>query len=211
MKCDKCKAQEATVHEVAIKGGKRVEKHLCEQCAKQEGYQVQSYSGPQQVLQALIAQQAQAATPGAAADTCPCCGMKFASFRQSGLLGCADCYSAFASHLAAPLERWHEGGTHHVGKTPRRGRAPVAPGAPKATPGAAAAALAAVELARRRVDTLRRQLAEAVEGEQYERAAKLRDEIRRIENEVAAGFAAPPVAPGEAPESGAPPQAGAPA
>lgn len=193
MKCDKCKAQEATVHEVSIKGGKRVEKHLCEQCAKQEGLPVQSFVGPQQVLQAIVAQQAQAAggaagAPGAAPsgsgagpEACPQCGMKFASFRQSGLLGCAECYAAFASQLSAPLERWHEGGTHHVGKTPRRVRSTETPAQKAAV--ASVATLAAIEMMRRRVETLRRQLAEAVEGEQYERAAKLRDEIRRIETQ----------------------------
>lgn len=188
MKCDKCKAQEATVHEVSIKGGKRVERHLCEQCAKQEGFQ--SFVGPQQVLQAIVAQQAQGATgasgaPAAAPEVCPKCGMKFASFRQSGLLGCPECYASFASQLSAPLERWHEGGTHHVGKTPKRVRIAPTPAEKAAT--ASATTLAALELVRRRLDTLRRQLAEAVEGEQYERAAKIRDEIRRIETEGEGG------------------------
>jgi protein arginine kinase activator len=190
VKCDKCKAHEATVHDVTIRGGKRVERHLCANCAKEEGYQVQALLGPQQVVQAIVAQPV--------TECCPLCGMKFGSFRQSGLLGCPECYSAFSGQLSAPLERWHEGGTHHVGKVPRRARAAPAPHAERApeSTSESAAALAALEMLRRRVDTLRRQLCEAVEGEQYERAAALRDEINRLESvSLGENLADPPPAP----------------
>ena len=51
---------------------------------------------------------------------CGACGTTFAKFRQTGLLGCAQCYFAFEDRLAPLIERAHEGASQHVGKTPRR-------------------------------------------------------------------------------------------
>jgi protein arginine kinase activator len=44
MKCDNCN-KTATVHLTEIKHGKKIEKHLCEQCAAQnEGLPVKSHT-----------------------------------------------------------------------------------------------------------------------------------------------------------------------
>jgi protein arginine kinase activator len=91
--------------------------------------------------------------------------MTWAEFRQSGLLGCEQDYTQYEKDLAPLLLRAHEGATHHVGKVPtRRG----ASGVPM----------------KRQVDVskLRKDLNRAVEAEDYERAAKLRDQIRVAEN-----------------------------
>jgi protein arginine kinase activator len=84
------------------------------------------------------------------------------------------------------LERAHEGATHHVGKSPRRGSVAratqgsqaTAPSSP--TTERAAARLGTPEERSRRLVILRKQLADAVAAEQYERAASLRDELRRL-------------------------------
>ena len=90
--------------------------------------------------------------------------MTWAEFRQSGLLGCEQDYTQYEKDLAPLLLRAHEGATHHVGKVPtRRG----ASGVPM----------------KRQIDVskLRKDLSRAVEAEDYERAAKLRDQIRVAE------------------------------
>jgi protein arginine kinase activator len=95
---------------------------------------------------------------------CEHCGMTWADFRQSGLLGCSHDYQQFEKDLTPLLQRAHEGATHHVGKVPtRRGGT----GVPM----------------KRQVDVakLRKELQRAVEAEDYERAAKLRDQIRQAE------------------------------
>ena len=61
------------------------------------------------------------AKAGAAAKRkCASCGISFGQFRQSGTLGCPDCYDAFEKQLAPLIERAQNGATHHRGKSPRR-------------------------------------------------------------------------------------------
>lgn len=180
MKCDSCE-QEATVHEVVRRGGKTVERHLCEQCAKKHGIAVQ-HMPINELIQKYVLQQQQgggaASPPPASAKTCPTCALTYAEFRQSGLLGCPGCYATFSSALEPLLERAHEGGARHVGKVPKR----LAQGAPapgrRATQRAQSIPGPADQTERLKV--LARQLEEAVRAEQYERAAALRDEIRRV-------------------------------
>lgn len=188
VKCDKCD-NEATVHEVMIKGGKRHEKHLCEQCAKSEGLPAQSHTPITQLLTQYMTAQTDspAAAPASAAaatvapTTCACCGLLYTQFRHTGLLGCPECYNAFESQLGPLLARAHEGGTHHVGKSPRR--VPVGPRSSAAAAPAASAAARAEETARHdRINLLKQRLAEAVAAEQYEKAAKLRDELALLES-----------------------------
>ena len=177
MKCDRCE-REATIHEVLIKGGAKVEKHLCEQCAPLEGIAVppviqvtpavHSVPTAEPVLQPVR----ETSRPTL---TCPECGMTFAQFRQGGLLGCAACYSAFEERLGPMLERAQEGASHHVGKYPRRlFSRPRGAGQPDAE-------RTLREERARRVADLRRLLEQAVHAENYERAARIRDEIRMLD------------------------------
>jgi protein arginine kinase activator len=172
MKCDLCE-QEATVHEVTIKGGAKVEKHLCERCARKQGIAVQPAVPIQDLLNKYVL--AQASTPAPKTAGCPACELTYAEFRQHGLLGCQECYKAFEDQLGPLLERAHGGGTHHVGKIPRRA---------SAGGGGAEAVLGGMEERARRLMALQKQLEESVRAEQYERAAQLRDEIRKA-SEVA--------------------------
>jgi protein arginine kinase activator len=174
MKCDRCD-QEATVHELRVVGGKKVERHLCEQCARDQGIQIQSHIPINELIQKYVLAQT-APQKGAAGakqvDACPACGVGWAEFRQSGLLGCPDCYAAFELQLSPLLERAHEGGLRHVGKVPRR--------ALSGAKGRPAAILGGPAERAERLLTLQKQLDEAVRSEQYERAAAIRDEIKRL-------------------------------
>lgn len=191
MKCDTCN-QEATVHELRVVGGKKVERHLCEKCARDKGVAVQPTISVPELIEKYMQHAMEGKTapagapPGAAgaatpakAASCPACGTTYVEFRQTGLLGCSECYKAFESQLGPLLERAHEGGTHHVGKLPARAltgaRARIGPGGldPAAILGDAA-------LRAGRLSALRKQLDDAVRAEQYERAATLRDELRRM-------------------------------
>lgn len=188
MKCDRCD-QEATVHELRVVGGKKVEKHLCEKCARDQGIAVQP------PVTELIAKYVMAQAPGVPAATpapapaagrlCRACGTTYAEFRQSGLLGCPECYAAFEAQLGPLLERAHEGGTHHVGKVPVRALARSRAGG-SGSPGVEAVLGGERERAER-IKLLKKQLDEAVAGEQYERAAEIRDELRRIAELEAGG------------------------
>lgn len=158
-KCDNC-SKPATVHLTEIKNGKKVEKHLCEQCAAQnEGLPVKGNTPINELLTNFVL--AHSGLQKETGQSCEHCGITWAEFRQHGLLGCAHDYELFERDLTPLLQRAHEGGTHHIGKVPSRRSA----GAPPA---------------KRPVDTgkLRKELSRAVEAEDYERAAQLRDAIR---------------------------------
>lgn len=187
MKCENegCE-NEATVHETVRRKGKVVVRHLCQHCAEESGISMPATPSPAELLLKLELQhkkhmEEESARPGHPAkpgERCPTCGMTMARFRQRGLLGCADCYTTFETELTPLIERAHEGHTQHVGKVPTRRHG--------------------VEAHFNRISALRRQLSEAVGAEQYERAAKLRDELRTLESE-------PPVrGDGAEPAKGAP-------
>lgn len=156
MKCDRCD-NEATVHEVTVQKGQKVEKHLCEECAKNEGIAVQSHHPITEILSKFVIAQG---GESKRADACPECGLAYGEFRQNGLLGCPACYEAFESQLGPLLERAQEGGSHHIGKAPRRSGGSLDRG--------------------QMVAALRKQLSEAIAAEHYEKAAQIRDRLRSV-------------------------------
>ena len=163
LKCDNCN-KTATVHLTEIKGGKKIEKHLCEQCAAQnEGLPVKSHTPINELLTNFVL--AHSGLQKESGSACESCGISWAEFRQSGLFGCPNDYNIFEKDLTPLLQRAHEGATHHVGKVPtRRG----VTGVPM----------------KKQLDVakLRKELGKAVESEDYERAAKLRDQIKDAES-----------------------------
>jgi protein arginine kinase activator len=162
MKCDKCN-KPATIHLTEIQAGKKLEKHLCEQCAAQAGgMPIKQHTPINELLtNFVLAHSGKAAEPAAA---CPHCNITWAEFRQSGLFGCEHDYAFFEKDLSPLLQRAHENATHHLGKVPtRRG-------------GTGVPAKRQMDLTR-----LRKDLSRAIEAEDYERAAKLRDQIRQAE------------------------------
>jgi protein arginine kinase activator len=97
----------------------------------------------------------------AAADTCPICGNTWHQFRQSGLVGCSHDYTFFEAKMVPLLKRAQEGATQHAGKVPAKLRH----GDP---------ARDVVTL------RLRRELQRALDAENYEQAAALRDQLRKL-------------------------------
>jgi len=152
---------------VEVRQGQKIEKHLCEQHAAEEGLAIKSVHAPINELLTNFVKVHSASAPEVnvtGGPVCEECGMTFAEFRKGTLLGCPECYKAFERLLSTLLERAHEGGTHHIGKVPRR----------------AGAGEQRQALLRR----MRKQLNDAVIEEDYERAARLRDDIRRVEKEL---------------------------
>ncbi len=157
--CQRCNEAKATVHITDTVPQKR-EQHLCEACAEKEGVIVKPHHTTNEILQQFIKQKAGVSVSDDA--TCPKCGLTFREFQLNGQLGCPNDYDAFKALLAPLIERAHMGATHHVGKVP------------------AAAGPAAQKQAG--LFRLRRALEEAIEKENYERAARVRDQIREMES-----------------------------
>ncbi|MFQ5501323.1 MAG: UvrB/UvrC motif-containing protein [Phycisphaerae bacterium] len=160
--CQACKKQSATVHITDVAHGENNERHLCDECAQQEGATPKPLDN--QHLKNLLSTFVEGGKVTArqiAELTCTNCGLTFVEFRNTGLLGCPNDYDAFDQALVPLIERAHQGASHHIGKIPRR------LGAPRA---------AENDLIR-----LRRELDHAVDAEQFEQAARIRDHIRQLE------------------------------
>jgi len=161
-KCDLC-SRVATFHSVEIIKGKKIEKHLCEHHAEQEGLGSPSSHTKLSDLVTNMVKVHSGVIAVKALPSCPNCGLTFDQFREASLLGCQQCYSNLEVALGPLVERAQEGGTHHVGKVPRRA--------------------GAGEQRQQRLVHMRHRLEEAVAEENYELAAQLRDEIRRFEEQ----------------------------
>jgi protein arginine kinase activator len=174
MLCQSCNSNPATVHVTEIvhpevtpesAGGSPAaptirEQHLCATCAQgaklPQMPAVLKKSIPE-LYQLLQASKRSRRESGIA---CPECGMTLLEFRQRGRLGCPKDYEVFAPHLRELFERIH-GATRHVGRAP----------------GLDAEALQRLQ----RRSQLQRELEAAVRDEAYERAARLRDELKTLE------------------------------
>ena len=163
MKCEQCGTNEAVMHVTQVVQNESRVLNLCDGCARDLGF-----AGPAvpanfplgDFLAQLGGGQAHEAEEPPA-DACGFCGLTFSEFRESGRLGCPHCYSAFEGHLRGLLRRIH-GGTQHTGKV-------YLPPDPSQSE------------KEKRLDGLRRRLQRAVEAEDFERAAHLRDQIRGLE------------------------------
>ena len=163
MLCELCKQSQATVHLTEIVNDQTAELHLCEACANQKGAQVESHFGLSELLGGLADfGKAVELEAEVSKETCTNCGMTYEEFRKVGRLGCSECYTAFKRGVGTLLKRIH-GSPIHLGKSPARLVKP---------------AKAKTELAE-----LRRKLEVAIEEEKFEDAARLRDQIRRLEQQ----------------------------
>ena len=166
MKCQKCD-RTATIHITEITGGVPHELHLCEGHARE--YLSQGQTGPAApaTIASAWAQQIVGSTAEDLArldqQACPICGVTFYEFRSKGRFGCPHDYTCFERQLEPLLLNIH-GETRHSGKRP------------KAAPKEGYQQQQLTELIR-----LRREMKQAVEAEDYERAKELRDKIRAIE------------------------------
>lgn len=162
--CEGCK-KNATNHITEISAGKSVEKHYCDSCPKLSGEAMGGAKGHtpiNELLNNFVLAHSGAGAAKESAAACESCGITWAEFKQSGLLGCENDYTVFEKDLATIIQRAHEGATHHLGKVPTR------------------RAGGSITTSRKRntLAKLRKDLAAAIEQEDYERAASLRDQIR---------------------------------
>lgn len=164
-KCNTC-PKPAVYHITEVRGGDvKKELHFCEEhfheyMTRLDNPAAEDDSGVPQAIQDL-ADDAEAKQ----ADTvsCPNCGITFREFREHGRFGCPLDYDVFREQLVPLLENIHSE-TEHTGKVPRN---------------APTGSRQHYELIR-----LRRELASAIEHEEYETAARLRDEIQAFESKA---------------------------
>ena len=141
---------------------------LCEECAKTKGVNDPTAFSLADLLLGLGASQEIEQAGGGVGLKCPVCGFTQADFKKAGRLGCPECYQAFAEPLEGLLKTMHKG-TRHIGKVPeslRQGRD-----------------------VSDRLRNLQKRIAKAIEEEDFEKAAILRDEIKQLTERAASAAA----------------------
>lgn len=169
MLCENCKNNKATFFYKQTKNGVTTEKNLCSECAKLQGlstdmgmlhsfdevYGNDFFGG---ILGSLFEQRPTLSSQSA----CPSCGTRLGELLNSGTAGCAVCYKTFASALSPTISKIH-GKVTHCGKVPKGN-----------------AEKKEMSLADK-IALLKNELNSAIEKQEYERAAELRDDIRALE------------------------------
>ena len=171
MLCQDCNKRPATLHFTKIVSGEKTEYHICEHCARERGEVIPGTTNGfsiHSLLSGLLdfepAKNQGAEVKQAPPLQCEECGMTYAQFSKLGRFGCSSCYRSFGAKLD-PLFRRVHGGTVHMGKIPLRG--------------------GQVIKTRRRIEDLKLELQNSIIEEEFETAAKLRDQIRGLEKELA--------------------------
>ena len=166
MLCQNCGSSEATTHIKRIVNGEATEIHLCYNCAEHLGY-ANMFSGfgfnISNMLLNFFPEFTRALPTADNSERCPTCGTSFEEVVRSGMMGCADCYAAFYDKLRPSLSRIH-GRATHVGKSGKN-------------------QITSTESPRLEdtLSKLKEELKNAVDTQNFELAAKLRDEINAIE------------------------------
>ena len=165
MMCEDCGIRPAKFHLMTIINGDRVERNLCPACMAKHQKQIPGidFSNLAGILNSILENKNAEEQARQAAEfegtTCEQCGMTYAEFQKCGMLGCANCYQAFKTPLTALLQRVH-GNTQHAGRVPG--------GVHSGTS------------IRMNIDRLKQKLQKAIDDEEYEQAARLRDAIRAL-------------------------------
>lgn len=160
MLCNNCNKNIATFHYKKIINGQKTEINLCNECASELGY-VSSYHDPfdfGSVLNDFLG-----ITNKSASISCPNCGMDHASFKKTGRLGCEKCYEHFKTTIDEILPSIQPGNKHQGKRTGENSEE---------------------FLKRKKLEDLKENLKKAIIDERYEDAAKLRDEIKKEEQNL---------------------------
>lgn len=161
MLCQNCGKYEATTHVKRIVNGESAEAHLCSDCAKALGYN-DVFGGFGNTFGEMLGSffgEPQVSAISSRTIRCEKCGNTFNDIVNSGKIGCADCYTTFYDKLLPSLQRIH-GKTRHEGKNPTIIKAEVTNVNP--------------------IEDLEEQLRIAIEEQNFEKAAQLRDKINEL-------------------------------
>jgi len=169
MICQECGQRQATLHFTKIVNGEKTEFHICEVCAKEKGDAIPGASNTfsiHNLLSGLLNFDSPGFSQKASAKPLRCnsCGLTYSQFTRSGRFGCSSCYKEFEDRIEPIFKRVHSGNVSHYGKIPRRS--------------------GSVIQMKRELEHLKKKLQASITNEEFELAAKLRDEIRQLESKL---------------------------
>ncbi len=170
MICERCGEREASVHLTRIINGEKKEMHLCEECAKKSSkLTVEDNLSFQSLLSGILNQNSMNQNPSVFNDNqsqnlvCNNCDMSYHEFTQKGFFGCEECYEVFKDNLDPLFKRIH-GNSKHTGKYPLSFRKKIK--------------------FESEINKLKNEMKNAVDDENFEKAAEIRDKIHAIEENM---------------------------
>ena len=167
MECQDCKKHEAQVHLTQIVNNEKTTLHLCNECAAARGFHSPLDNIPfplAEILSALTANMPGITDSVRDEITCQSCGLTFERFTQQGRFGCGECYRAFRQPLE-PIMRKIHGASLHRGQTPSFSPS----GSNDSLP-----------IPIKEEERLELELKKAIESEDFERAAEIRDKLKTV-------------------------------
>jgi protein arginine kinase activator len=162
MLCQDCHKKEATVRVTREIDKQKIDLHLCAECAEKRGFRNPLEGVPfplAEFLSGMLVQSKTKKTEKTAEERCSVCGMSFSDFSKVGRLGCGNCYLTFRGQLNDLLRKVH-GSTTHRGKSPHSGKDVMRPLWEESK--------------------LHEELKRAIQDEDFEKAAELRDRIKAL-------------------------------
>ena len=159
--CQKCGKRPATTHIMQSINGETQELALCQVCAAELGYQGLTGLSVNDLFSSIFGDMSSPALGKTKSKEARCsgCGASFSEIARSGKVGCAECYATFYQRLLPNLERIH-GKVQHVGKLPTAAGPTIK--------------------AKREMEDLKSQLQQAIDQQNFEQAAILRDRLKDL-------------------------------
>lgn len=165
MKCQDCEDRDSTVKVTQIVNNEKVVLNLCKECAAKRGFHSPLDNTPFPLANFLSGMMTKESSGKDAKSmtvpdlTCSNCGLTFSEFSRLGRFGCGQCYKTFRDRLQPLLRKIH-GSSLHRGKLP-----PM---------------LSEEATVIREQERLQEELRLAIESEDFERAADLRDKLKSL-------------------------------
>ncbi len=170
--CQKCQKKPAVFHYEQTVNGNKTACALCADCAAEWKHshhmdEETFFSGMEETpffgINSLFGSLFSPMVNEYKGKTCPLCGSTFNDLRRTGKAGCATCYQVFESELRPTLRSIH-GTQSHTGRTP--------------------ASLETETKKKKQLEELKKSMASAIEAQEFEEAARLRDQIKSLEENV---------------------------
>lgn len=147
MKCELCGIDNAKYKYYEVDSDKVREINICEECAREKG----------------IDGKNKEETLADRNKVCPNCGLTFVEYKDSGSLGCIECYKIFNDEIKIFLKESQLGILH-------KGKEPVSN--------------SKILIVKKEILEMKKKLESYVEGEKFEEAVKLRDKIEERKEEL---------------------------
>lgn len=176
MLCDICNKNEASIHYTEVINGVKNERHLCSECMKEMDTGIEGEFPFAKLIKGILTAHLATGQENKSALQIQCnkCKMTYHQFAKGGKFGCAECYSVFGPLILDNIKKI-QGSNSHIGKKYKKSLdnidiSQLFETEEKSTHKSKSTT----------IDILQRQLKKAIEIEDFDEAARLRDEIKEL-------------------------------